>query len=134
MENDSSIGTAEWNALANEMYGEICETVSSTGLRYFETSSQIVTTGLSYLSEPVDHLSMVDTIERIVNTLTGKRQRLYPMQPQERAFWSGRTGHARKWEMVDDKIYLYPTPPSGDTYELRTSPRRPTSPAMAIAM
>lgn len=39
--------------------------------------------------------------------------------------WSGRTGDARRYELVDDMIYLYPTPPAGQTYELLYIPAAP---------
>lgn len=123
MEVDASVDQVADHSVVDRMislqYGALCGVVSGTGLRYFETSVDFTTTGLAYLTEPADHLSTVDTIERITNTTTGRRVRLRQLAPQERARWAGRTGHARRWEFVDDRINLYPTPPSGDVYTLR---------------
>jgi hypothetical protein len=127
MENDPSIDATnggEWDSLMSEMYGEIYEAAAAPGLRYFEYSTSITTSGLQYLSEPADILSLVDTVERVVDS-SGRLQRITPIQAQERAMWAGRTGHARVFEFVDDRLYLYPTPPSGDTYQLRYIPQSP---------
>jgi len=119
MATDESVTTAEANAIISDVYcSRVYLTVASAFRRYFETSTTFTTTGLSYLAEPSNHLSTVDTIERVLDS-SGRLRRLQRIMPQERAVWSGRTGHARKWEIVDDRIYLYPTPPSGDQYVLR---------------
>jgi hypothetical protein len=107
------------NRMISAQYGDLYGVVSAAARRYFETTTTITTTGATYIAEPVDHLATIDTIERVVNTTTGRLRRLRRIEPQERSVWSGRTGHARRWEMVDDRIYLYPTPPSGDQYVLR---------------
>jgi hypothetical protein len=119
MENDDSISTSEWKSMGSEIYGELYEEVADSGLRYFESSSTFVTTGLAYLAEPADQLSMVDNLELVIDTVTGLCRRLKPIQPQERASLSGRTGDPRRYEMVDDRFYLYPMPPAGKTLTLR---------------
>jgi hypothetical protein len=111
--------TALVNSMISAQYGDLYEVVSAAARRYFEYSTSITTTGLSYIAEPADHMSTIDTIERVINSTTGRMRRLRRIMPQERAMWSGKTGHARRWEMVDDRINLYPTPPSGDVYVLR---------------
>lgn len=125
LEVDLSIETDEANAIISEQYGDLYSIVAGTGLRYFEYSASITSSGLSYLDEPIDHLSTVDTIERVVDATTGRTRRLRQLQPQERAYWSGKTGYARRWEFVDDRINLYPTPRSGDVYILRYIPQPP---------
>ncbi len=125
METDLSVSTSETNSLISEQYGDHYSVVAAAGLRYFEKSTSFTTAGLSYLAEPVDHLSTVDTIERVVSATTGRSRRLRQLAPQERTVWTGRTGHARRWELVDDRINLYPTPPSGDVYVLRYIPQPP---------
>ncbi len=121
---DLSIGTTEANSLISEAYGDLFSTISAAGLRYFEYEESFTTTGLAYIEEPEDHLATVDTIERVVDS-AGHTRRLRQIQPQERSTWAGKTGHARCWAMVDDRIYLYPTPPSGDVYTLRYIPQPP---------
>lgn len=125
MVGDSSIVNADWDSLMSEVYGsEVYETVCKTGDRYFEYTTSITTAGLSYLAEPADILSLVDTVERVVDA-AGHLTRLVQIQPQERARWAGRTGHARAFDFVDDRLNLYPTPPAGDTYILRYTPQSP---------
>lgn len=119
MENDASISTSEWNTLISEAYGELYEEVANSGLRYFETSQTFTTTGLGYLAEPTDHLATIDNLEIVIDTASGRCRRIYPVQPQERSMLSGRTGDPRRYEMVDDRFYLYPSPPSGVTITLR---------------
>lgn len=106
------------NRMMGAQYGDLYGVAASAGLRYFETSTTFTTTGLSYLAEPVDHLSTIDTIERVTDS-AGHLRRLRQLMPQERSVWAGRTGHARRWELADDRINLYPTPPAGDQYILR---------------
>lgn len=119
MESDQSISSPEWNSLMSEVFGELYEEVADSGLRYFETSTQYTTTGLGYLAEPADQLAMVDNIELVLDATSGRCRRLFPLVPQERSGWAGRTGDPRRYEMVDDRFYLYPTPPAGKVLTLR---------------
>jgi hypothetical protein len=130
MENED-ISPTEVNTHISMEYGDVYQTVADTGGRYFETSTNFTTAGLSYISEPADHLATVDTIERQIDSTTGRLVRLRRIMPQERAMWSGKTGHAKRWELVDDRINLYPTPPSGDVYVLRYIPQPPDLDAYA---
>jgi hypothetical protein len=123
MENDPSISTAEWNALISEIYGELWEEVADSGLRYFERETTLTTTGVAYLSEPTDQLAMVDNLEYVIDTVSGRCRRLYLLQPQERSALAGRTGDPCRFEMVDDRFYLYPTPPTGKSITLRYIPQ-----------
>src|SRR4051812_25773444 len=117
MVGDDSIEDPELRSRASERYGDLWGVVAATGLRYFEYSKQFTTTGLATLAEPTDHLATVDEIEYVWNVATGARRRLRQIGPAERSRWSGMTGgEARRWELVDDTIYLYPTPPSGQIY------------------
>lgn len=125
MEGDQSIGTTEWNSLISETFGELYEEVADSGLRYFETSTTFTTSGLGYLAEPADQLAMVDNIELVLDATSGRCRRLYPIAAQERARWAGRTGDPRRFEMVDDRFYLYPTPAAGKVLTLRYIPQPP---------
>lgn len=133
MENDDSIAPAEWNSLISEVYGEAYEEVADAGLRYFESTSDITTTTDGYIAEPVDQLSLVDNIEIVLDEASGKVRRLHPLQAQERARWSGRTGEPRRYEMVDDRVYLYPKPAAGKVLTLRYIPQSPDLSAYADA-
>lgn len=127
LENDGHISAAEWLALISEQYGELYALVAETGLRYFEYTSTLTTTGAAYVSEPSDHLATV-RIDYLVNgTTTGERRALDELMAQEQPRWSGRTAsnEARAFALVDDRIYLYPTPPSGQSYEILYIPQPP---------
>ena len=115
-ENDLQIGTSEWNALISEQYGELWSIVADSGMRYFETLLSITTTGALSYNEPVDHYETVGMCQ-VVNA-AGNRRDLEEFMEQQRSQWSGMTGDARGYSMIDDQIYLYPTPPSGQTYEM----------------
>jgi hypothetical protein len=123
MEGDDSIDPTEWKALISERYGDLYSIVAGSGMRYFEYVKSYTTTGASSLAEPVDHLATVDTIEYVDSA--GRRRRLRQIAPPERARWAGTTGDAMRWELVDDTIYLYPTPPANQIYELRYIPQPP---------
>lgn len=125
MENDPSISKLEGYSLMSEQYGEAYEIVAMAGFRYFEYSTQFTTTTNGYLDEPVDHLSTVDTLELVLDENTGRCIRLLPIGAQEHARWSGRTGVPRRYDMIDDRFYLYPKPPAGRKITLRYVPQPP---------
>lgn len=125
-ENDDSIGTVEKKSRISLVYGsDLYETVCDAGHRYFEYEQSFTTAGLGYIAEPADHLATVDNIELVLDATTGRCCRLKPITPQERAAWSGRTGTPRRYAMIDDRFYLYPTPPSGTRLTLRYIPQPP---------
>jgi hypothetical protein len=122
-ENDDHIETAEWQSLISEVYGaDVHSVVSEVGLRYFEYTETLTTTGAAYVSEPDDHLS---TVRLDYVDASGIRTELSPIEHHEQTMFSGVTGTARFYAFVDDRIYLYPTPPTGQTYELLYIPQPP---------
>jgi hypothetical protein len=125
MEGDPSISNTEWNGLLSEAYGELYEDTAGTGLRYFEYVLTYTTDGTGYLVEPTDQLSIIDRLELVVDVATGRCRRLRAIAPQEREQWAGRTGSPLAYELVDDRYYLYPTPPSGQKITLRYIPQCP---------
>jgi hypothetical protein len=125
MENDSSISPTEWNAIISEWYSEAYEVIAAAGTRYFEYTATLTTDGTNYLPEPDDQLSIVDQLELILDTATGRCRRLHPISPQQRARLSGRTGQPRYYELVDGRYFLYPTPPANQTLTIRYIPQVP---------
>lgn len=122
LENDEHISHAEWLELIDESYGELFSIVAGTGLRYFERVETFTTDGTNELDEPVN----VQSVIGLWYVNNGKRTQLRPLLPQERGAWSGQTGsRAVRYELIDDTIYLYPTPPAGQTYELLYIPTSP---------
>jgi len=127
-EQDLSISRAEWCQLISESYGELYTIVFECGLEYFEFAQQLTTTGAATLSEVGDHLSTVTLA--YLEDVTNKRYRaLRELMAQERTRWSLTNGQggsrALAFALVDDQIYLYPTPPAGQIYELRYVPQPP---------
>jgi hypothetical protein len=112
-EGDEAISTVEWNRMISTAWADLYSVVSSSGLRYFETASTITTTGATSYIEPSDHLSTVgvDYVDS-----AGRRRPLRELMAQERGM-SGLTGDAIAWSLDDDRLYLYPVPPAGQTYE-----------------
>ena len=132
MENNGLITDAEWGILMSEMYGELCAEVSKTGMRYFETTYTYTTTGVAYVSEQADVLSTIRIDYLVDGTTTGRRRELIELMAQEQPQWSGRTGsNAVAFAAVDDRIYLYPTPPTGQSYEVLYIPQPPDLSAQA---
>lgn len=124
METDLSIDategvTNEAKAIVSEAYGEAYELIAGEGNRYFEYTTTLTTDGTNYLPEPANQLAIVDQLELILDATTGRCRRLRPIQPQQRAALSGRTGQPRYYELVDGRYFMYPTPPSGQTLTLR---------------
>ncbi len=113
-ENDAHISTAEWASLISEAWGELYEIVSGTGLRYFETTHDFTADGSASYAEPDDHGKTVG-LDRI--NADDTRFTLRPLMVQERSRYAGQTGDALEYAIVDDLIYLYPKPSSGD-YQL----------------
>ncbi|HEY1554790.1 MAG TPA: hypothetical protein VGF94_08150 [Kofleriaceae bacterium] len=114
------------NGMGSAQYGDLCGVVAGTGLRYFESTQTAVMDGTTnVITEPTAILSLVDTIERVYDPVNGRLRRLRPIAPQERAYWAGRTGYARVWELVDRQLLLYPKPPANDQYILRFIPQPP---------
>jgi hypothetical protein len=125
LENHSVISRPEWQGYISRAYGELWTIVFESGLQYFETSKQLTTDGTNVLLEMANHLSTV-SFAYLVDATSGRYSDLRELMPQERASASGMSGSAaRYYSLVDDKIYLYPTPPAGQVYEMRFVPQSP---------
>lgn len=123
LEGDDHIDDEEWLEIISEAYGELYSIVAGTGLRYFERSTNLTTAGIATITEPVNVQSVIG-IWYVASD--GTKKRLRPIAPDELAHWAGRTGdRARRYELIDDTIRFYPTPPTGQTYELRYIPTAP---------
>jgi hypothetical protein len=124
-EFDEHIPAAEWLALINEVWAaDIFGVVAACGLRYFETTSDLTTTGVAYVSEPSNHLS---TIRLDYVDSSGRLHELDEVNSEEEGFLTGVTssGRAHYFTLLDSRIYLYPTPPTGQTYRIAYIPQAP---------
>lgn len=126
MEGDPSVAPDEWAALISEAYGELYSLVFEAGMAYFETTHQYTTTGTNVLAEQVDQLSVVGLFY-LIDATNGRYIPLKELMSQERgaaSLYANIVGsHARFFAMVNRSIYLYPTPPAGQVYELRYVPQ-----------
>lgn len=122
LENQENISDSEWKSMLSTAYAELYSLVAETGLRYFETTYAIASTGAVSYTEPQTHLATVG-IDYVASS--GERHALYELMPQERNRFSGQTGKAVAFAIVDDQIFLYPKPPSGQNYELVYVPQPP---------
>lgn len=116
----------EWNSLISEVYAaDVFSVVAGTGLRYFEYVVTLTTTGAAYVSEPDDHLS---TIRLDYVDSSGRHIEVEPINVDEEGKLAGLPASADRayyYTLVDDRIYLYPTPPTGQTYEMLYIPQSP---------
>lgn len=126
MEGDPAIAPDEWARLISEAYGELYTIVFESGLEYFERALAVTTTGAQTIGEPVDHLSTVQ-VAYLVDATARRYIALRELMAQERTIISGQTiasgNFARAFALVDRQIYLYPTPPAGQVYEIRYVPQ-----------
>jgi hypothetical protein len=122
--NDTS-GSSEWQNHISSMYAELAHDIAETGLRHFEEIHTITTDGGGEYPLPSDFLSSVG-VDYKVNA-AGQRRGLAELMVQERNVYRGVTGasEARTYSIVGGSgtsgarpLTLYPTPPSGQTYEL----------------
>jgi hypothetical protein len=115
MVNDDSIATAEWQAYASEVYGEMCLEVSILLPRFFETSTSYPATGAVSYTAPAAHQSSIRVVEVMSD---GTERELRELQQHEVAGYLGRTGTAVGWAHVGAQLFLCPAPSTG-TYKWR---------------
>jgi hypothetical protein len=120
-EGQDFISDTEWKGLISTSYAELYSLVAETGLRYFEATEVITTTGVESYTEPAAMLSTVG-VDYIVS-LQGERRALYELMPQERNRFRGLSGTAVAYELIDDQLYLHPKPPTGQTYHWHYIPQ-----------
>lgn len=127
LENSTHITDGEWIALISEQYGDLFSVVASSGLRYFESRTTLTTSGAAYVSAPADHYATVRLDWLVTGSTTGERRELEELMSPEEPDWAGRPGaNARAFAVSGDRIYLYPTPPTGQGYELTFIPQPAT--------
>ncbi len=124
---DDHIGgsdSAEWHRLISEVYGaDVFQVVADTGLRYFETTATLTTTGAAYVSEP-SNIAKVIRLDYIDSA--SKRHKVQPAGSHQQVWLDALTGDtALYFAVVDDRVYLYPLPATGQTYEMLYIPQAP---------
>ncbi len=121
IENDLHIADAELIESLDEVYGDLHAIVADGAGAYWQRTESITADGSESYDEPEDHLSTI-CVEYVDNA--GRRTPLKQLLAQERHLYGGLTGEAEAYALVDDLIYLYPTPSSG-TYEMLYIPQAP---------
>lgn len=121
VENDPHIEAAELASMMSSSYGDAYSVVAKSGGRYFETVHPIAADGSDSYDEPDDHLSTIG-MDFVASNERRAPVRQLPIQHRHR--WAGRRGQARRFVIIDDQIWLYPKPASGN-YELLYIPQAP---------
>jgi hypothetical protein len=129
-ENDLSVPTLEWKALINTTYGDLYSEVERSGMRYFESTASIAATGAASYTLATDLLGTIGIDFLYDGTTTGRRRQLRELMVQERTAWAGMTGDAQGFQVVGQKVFLYPNPTTG-TYEMIYMPQSPDISAAA---
>ena len=111
--NDDSVSDEIWKSFASLVYGELWAEVANGAGRYFETSYSITADGSASYDEPEGHLS---TVRVVYVDSAGREYPLRMIREQAEAGYKGVGGEAVAWALVDDQLFLYPTPSSG-TYK-----------------
>lgn len=119
LENAGNPSDSEWKSYISQVYAELYSIIAETGMRHFESESNIVTTGVASYALPSDHLSTIG-VDYLVNALTDQRERLVELMIQERNILRGISGgsYSRAYSVVGSNVVLFPTPPTGQTYKL----------------
>jgi hypothetical protein len=121
VENDAHISAAELAECANEVYGDLYQIVAEGADAYWQVTHAFTADGSPSYDEPDDHLSTV-CLERVDSS--GRRSPIRKLLAQERHQVSGLTGDGEYYSLIDDQIFLYPVPSSGN-YELLYIPQAP---------
>lgn len=120
-EHNQHVQDAEILEGIDEVYGDLYHLVADGAGEYFQTVHEFTADGSESYDEPDDHLSTVslDLVES-----NGERTPLKKLRAQDRHVLAGQTGEPCAYALVDDAIYLYPNPSSGD-FELLYIPQPP---------
>lgn len=120
-EGNLHVSNAEIDEGIDEIYGDLYHlTVDGHGA-YFQTTHEFTADGSDSYDEPDDHLS---TVQLDLVSSDGERTPLKKLRAQERFLYGGTTGTPEAYALVDDQIFLYPNPSSGDL-ELLYIPQPP---------
>lgn len=133
-ENDANITDAFLQTMLATVYGTMWGTVVEQGLRHVEKRATLVTAGPNpnVLAIPADHFATV-RLDHLDATL---RSPVREIMPQELDTYGQPTGSAQRasfFELVAGEILLYPTPPIGQSYELRYQPQVPDLTSVATS-
>lgn len=117
LENQDNPSALEWKEMIHLVYAELYGLLVEAGISLFDTEAVIITDGTADYALPDDHLVTIG-VDYVVDS-AGTRRQLAELMVQERNYASGLTGapEAIAWRFVGTSIVLYPTPPTGQTYQ-----------------
>lgn len=121
MKTNQARNDDDFKASISEVYGDLWAIVAEAGRRYFETSTTFTANGAASYVEPTDHFGTV-RVARVFSD--GRESPLDELMPQEEWCLKGRTGDAIAYTLIDDQVFLYPTPSSGQ-YKMYYIPQPP---------
>ena len=103
-----------FNAVISEVYGNLWTLVGGQASRYFETSTTFTADGSASYDELEGHM---ETVRMARVNDDGSEVPLREIAPQSEWRFKGQVGDAVAYALIDDQIYLFPSPSSG-TYKL----------------
>jgi hypothetical protein len=116
LQNQDSPSTSDWKGEIHLGYAELYGELAKPGVNLFDTEDTITTTGGAIYPLPDDHLVTIG-VDYVVD-LQGTRRQLAELEVQERNWASGQTGtEAIAFRATGASVVLYPTPPTGQTYQ-----------------
>jgi hypothetical protein len=122
--HDDHIEEAEWKSYVDEVYSTLIYSVAARpGMRYFEYVESLTTTGAAYVEEPDDLFSVI-RVDYLASSTD--RRRLISLKSSEEPPLAAMTGtEPVYYSLIDDRIYLFPTPATGKTIEMLYVPQPP---------
>lgn len=111
----------EWNDLIDVYNAEFHELLYQSGLAYKQAETTIATTGVAAYNLPAGFLGLLK-LEYQIDSSPTRYTRLSPVHVLEDHMFSATGSEAVAYQLVNDTVVLYPTPPSGQTYRLRYVP------------
>lgn len=117
LENQDNPASAEVKENIHLVYAELYGLLVEAGVSYFDVEAVITTDGSNDYPLPDDHLTTIG-VDYVVD-FAGRRRQLAELMVQERNWSSGLVGagEAVAFRLVGEDVILYPTPPTGQTYQ-----------------
>lgn len=113
-ENQSTLSDNNWKEFIDRCYRDVYRELAKPGVGYFDTEATITSDGTADYPLPSDHL-YTSGVAWVID-FAGRRRPLSELMPAERHYYKGLSGTAYAYEVVGSNVWLYPTPPSGQTY------------------
>lgn len=114
MKRNQARSDADFNEVISEVYGNFWTLAGGQASRYFETSTTFTADGSESYAELEAHMETV-RMARVLDD--GSEVPLREIVAQSEPRFRGQVGDAVAYALLDDQLFLFPTPSSG-TYKL----------------